>query len=183
MDKNLKLALISALVSACVVVAFAALVTFFGATGIPFVALLLGLAALVFLFVYDSYVRTRTRDLLILQIVFVVLELIVFCAMDFGWASTASAVKGIGNYQIVLSIVGLFWLAYVVFRIIYEACSLRYGFVEGVLGNGGGNSRDRAKQVKTQKTRKEFVNGSLEDKPNNQRKSEEIQIKETEGEE
>lgn len=180
MDKNLKLALISALVSSCVVVAFVGLTAFFGAVGVPFVALLLGLAGLVFLFVYDSYVRTRTRDLLIIQIVFTALELVLFCAIDFGWASGEAALKFFSTYQTILSILALLWLAYVVFRIIYEACSLRYVFVESLLGNGNRSSNRVAKQPKA---RKEFANGSLEDKPNNQRKTVEGQNKEAEGEE
>lgn len=167
MDKNLKLSLISILVSTSLVVAWRSFGAFFKGSGVSFVIMLVALSVLVYFFVADSYVRSRVRDLFIITIALTVLELVVFCGSEFGWIKDVKSIETFNNFQTFLSIFGLIYFAYIIFRFIYEGCSLRYGFIEGVLGNGG------VKHTKQAKARKEFVNGSLEDKPNNQRKSNE----------
>ena len=176
MDRNLKLCLISFMVSAGIMVGWSSLAAFFRGPGVNFVGLLAMLVIVCYLFAADSYVRTRIGDLFTVLVVFVVLELISFFLTEFGWLPN-DALFGARTYQTIISIVALLYFAYTAFRFIYEACNLRFGFIETILGNGGN------RKVKQAKTRKEFANGSLEDKPNNMRKTTEANTSETEGEE
>lgn len=163
MDKKLKLSFISLMVLSCVMVAWLTLLAFFKGSAIGMVAMLLVMAFLTYNMVTDSYVRSRIKDLFILAIILTALELIVFMVVEYGWFNTAKVVLVFMRIQTILSIVGIVFFAYVVFRMVYENKSLRLGTVEKMLGN----SVQSAKRVKQSK---EFTNGSLEEKPNKQRK-------------
>lgn len=174
MDRNLKFSLISVVTLACVMLAWRTISAFCnGGMGLGMVALLLVVGLLAYYVVTDAYIRSRVMDLFVLSILFTFMELIVFCASEFGWADY-NAIEQFSIYQTFLSIVGFVFLAYSIFRFMYEANNWRFSFIETILGN-----RKRTKKVKQSK---ELTNGSLEAKPNRQRE-ESQEVEKEEGEE
>ncbi len=129
----------------------------FSGVSVPFVALVLILAALTFAIVTNKELRHRILDLYIVACVFVVLEFIVYLVLEFSLGNSKTW-QGFITYQNVLCVLGLIYLIYIVFRAIYEAKGLNLTGLEIILGN--------KKPVKKVKQAKEFANGSLEAKPN-----------------
>lgn len=159
MQKNLKTAFILFIVMSAVIIAFSTVSTFFGGTGIGFAGLITLLAVIVVLGITDSLVGKRIKDLLILASVFTILEFIIYFFVDYvsNW-NINIAMFGIQN---VVSFLGIFFLAYIIFRFICEIKNVKLGFIECLLGNG----EKKPKQPKQKKAKKELENGSLEDKP------------------
>lgn len=137
----------------------------FNGVGVPFVGIILIVAVLTYKLVTNKEVRHRILDLFALACAFVVLELPVYFVQQFGLGN-AGTCHGFNVYQNVLSVLGLIYLIYVVFRAIYEAKGLNCSFIEIVLGN--------KKPVKKVKQAKEFTNGSLEAKPNQKKEATDV---------
>lgn len=164
MDKKLKLSFISLIVLSCVMVAWATLASFFKGGGIALVATMLMLAYLTYCFATDSYVRSRIKDLFFIAIILSALELIIFIiTLIAGFAGALKVIEVMSVIQLILSIVWFAFFVYIVFRLIYETNNQRFSVVEKMLGNN-------TQQTKRVKQSKEFTNGSLEEKPNKQRK-------------
>ena len=164
MNKNLKLSFILFAIASAVIVAWRTLHVFFGGVGLNFVALIVVLAVLIGLILNDKYIFNRTKELFISLCVLTTLELIVYFAFEFAIKSS-SHFAGFLVFQNIISILGILFLAYAMFRFITEHKEVKIGFVEFVLGNG--------KAHKQQKKAKELTNGTLEDKPNRHRETEE----------
>ena len=157
MSKNLKYAFILFSVFFGIVIAWNTLASFFNGVGVNFVALLVVLALIVMLFITDSFVAKRTRELLIACCTFAVLELFIYLIFEFGIGSIKTF-HVFSIFQNVFSFVGILMGAYLAFRIICEVKGVKFGLIEILLGN--------EKRVRKEKKAKELSNGSLEDKPN-----------------
>ncbi len=157
MSKNLKIAYILSMIFAGIILAWGTISNYFTGVGICFIALVAILICLLVLFLTDSHVKSRIKDLFIATCVFVVLEFFVYFLVEFNLI-TIDALTGMQRYQMVISILGLLYLAYVVFRFIMDLKEIKIGFIEIMLGN-----KERVKKIKTAK---ELSNGSLEEKPN-----------------
>lgn len=157
MTKNLKYSFILFAVFFGIVIAWNTLASFFNGVGINFVALLVVLSLIVMLFITDSFVAKRTRELLIACCVFAALEFLIYFIFEFGIGSLKTF-KVFTVFQNIFSFVGILMAGYLAFRFICEIKGVKFGFVEMLLGN--------EKRVPKQKKAKELSNGSLEDKPN-----------------
>ena len=157
MTKNLKLTYILVAVASAIIMAWRTLSNFFGGVGINFVAMLIIVAFLVLIMLTDKFVFNRTKDLLIAAFAFAALELIVYFGLEFV-VDSYSHVGGFLVYQNVLSILSIFYFAYIAFRFITEFKGIKLGFIEFMLGN--------ERPAKKPKKDKELVNGTLEEKPN-----------------
>ena len=157
MNKNLKLSFILFVVASVSIVAWRTLFSFFGGVGLNFVALIIIVAVLIGLILSDKYIYNRTKDLFYTLCGFTALELIVYFAFDFAIKST-NHFAGFLVFQNIISVFGLLFLAYTMFRFITEFKEIKIGFVEFILGN--------KKTNKQQKKAKELTNGTLEEKPN-----------------
>ena len=158
MTKNLKLSFLLTAIFSAIIIAWRTLQTFFSGVGINMVALLAIIAFLVTVCLADKFVFNRIKDLLIIAGIFTVLEIIVYFGLEFiidGYTHVA----GFLIYQNVISILAIFYFAYIAFRFITEFNGIKIGFIEFILGN-----RHIRKEPKKQI---ELVNGTLEEKPNN----------------
>ena len=169
MSKNLKLSFIFTFVLFAVCLAWTSLANFFSGVGVNFVIMLALCLALLVIVLVDKQTKSRIMDLFIVCVVFLVLESVVYFALEFGSSSysylTLEAGVGQSNiftamhiYQNVISVLAFLFLAYAVFRLIYEIKGYRFAFVEVLLGN--------QKVQKKERQAKELSNGSLEEKPN-----------------
>lgn len=157
MSKNLKYSFILFAVFFGIVIAWNTLASFFNGVGLNFVALLVVLSLIVMLFITDSFVAKRTRELLIACCVFAALEFLIYFIFEFGIGSFKTfAVFTV--FQNIFSFLGILMAGYLAFRLICEIKGVKFSFVEMLLGN--------EKRVPKQKKAKELSNGSLEDKPN-----------------
>ncbi len=157
MSKNLKLSFILLLVFNAICIAWITLLTFFSGAGISFVAIMTIVGILSYIIVIDKDTRSRILDVFVLACLFLILEFVVFCAFEFGWYTTSSLSKFL-TYQHVISILSIFYLAYVLFRFFSELSNKKFKFIEIILGN--------EKIKRKAKANKELTNGSLEEKPN-----------------
>ena len=112
MTKNLKLSYILIAVAAAIVIAWRTLYNFFSGGGIIFVALLTIVTVLVCIVLNDKYTFNRTKDLFIATCAFTCLEVLMFFALEF-ITNNVSHVQGFFIYQNVLSILGIFYFAYI----------------------------------------------------------------------
>lgn len=158
MNKNLKLSFILFIVASVIVIAWRTLHSFFGGVGLNFVALLIILAVLIGLIVSDKFVYNRIKEMFYFLCGLTALELLVYFAFEFAIKSSMHF-AGFLVFQNILSVLGIIFLCYTMFRFITEYKEVKIGFVEFILGNG--------KTTKTQKKAKEITNGTLEEKPNN----------------
>ena len=169
MSKNLKLSFIFTFVLFAVCLAWTSLANFFSGVGVNFVIMLALVLALLVIVLVDKQTKSRIMDLFIVCVTFLVLESVVYFTLEFGSSSysylTLEAGVGQNNiftamhiYQNVISILAFLFLAYTVFRLIYEMKGYRFAFVEVLLGN--------QKIQKKESQAKELSNGSLEEKPN-----------------
>lgn len=158
MTKNLKITYIFMFVFSAILIAWQTLSNFFGGVAINFVALLGLIFTIIFMQFSDKTLMKRIRDLFIIACVFCALELIVYFACEFGYGEV---LKGFIVYQNIISLLGIFFLAYVCFRFTAEYYNKKFTFIEILLGN------EKPKSRKKEKKAKELTNGSLLDKPNN----------------
>ena len=177
MNKNLKLSFILYIVAAVVIVAWRTLHKFFNGVGLNFVALVIIVALLIGLILCDKFVYNRVKDLFFTLCFLASLELIVYFAFEFAIEPVAI---GFLVYQNILSVLGVLFLSYTMFRFITELKEVKIGFIEFILGNG--------KTAKQQKKAKELTNGTLEEKPNSIKEEifteeQTIQVEQTETEE
>jgi len=157
MNKNLKLSFILFVIASVVIVAWRTLYNFFGGVGLNFVALLLIIAIIISFILSDKFVFHRTKELFITLCSLTTLELIVYFAFEFKAFNTIPHC-GFFIYQNIISILGILFLCYTMFRFITEFKEIKISFVEFILGN--------KKITKQQKKAKELTNGTLEEKPN-----------------
>lgn len=167
MSKSLKLFYVYAFVICGVVIAWKSLATSLLGVGFNFVVMLVLLALMLMLICTDREIKTRTLDLFVASGVFAVLEFVLFMALEICNVSlTYGAIKGFSVYQSVLSVLGILYFAYVVFRFICDAKGKRFAFIETMLGN--------RKREKKEKKPKELSNGSLMEKPSAHKELEEV---------
>ncbi len=160
MIRNLKLTYILLTVFTSITLAFKTLTGFFGGVGINFIALV-GLGFVVMLIALkDRQVAKNCWDIYVLNGILLFLELIMFIACEFG---DGLFTEGFWKFQNVISVLGLFVLAYTLFRFTMEFLNKKLRLIEIMLGN--------EKPVKKEKKTKEVSNGSLLEKPNHKEDS------------
>ena len=155
MNKNLKLSFILFILAAAIIVAWRTLQKFFSGVGLNFVAQLIIVALLIGLAINNKYIYNRIKDLFFTLCFLTLLELIVYFAFEF---AIKTVDIGFLVYQNILSVLGILFLCYTMFRFITESKEVKIGFIEFILGNG--------KPAKQPKKAKELTNGTLEEKPN-----------------
>ena len=171
MSKNLKTTYILLFVFTAIILAWNTLTSFFKGVAINYIAIV-GLAFTILLIMLkDNSVWKRIKDLYITSLVFCVLELIVYFALEFGWCSL-NAIEGFLVYQSVITIIGMVFCIYLSIRFAFELNGKKIGFVEAMLGN-------KTNTPKVKKA-KEISNGCLEEKPNCKQVETSIQSAETE---
>lgn len=156
MYKNLKWSYIVCFILSVVVIAWRTLANFFGGVGINFIALLVVVAVLLTIFIFDKETRSRMRDLFIICCAFAVLESVVYFPYEFGACFNPNVAVVFFNFQNVYSFLGILFLAYLAFRFILETQNIRLTFIEVLLGNrkfGKGKIKPRS-------------NNGLSEKPN-----------------
>ena len=168
MSKELKLSFILLAVFSAIVMAWKTLMSFFNGVGLNFVAILAIIVVLLLLILQNENVKNRIKDMFLVACVFAVLEFIVYIALEMG-VSSLNVYMGFLTYQNVITVLGIFFFAYISFRFITEFKGIRIGFIEFLLGNG------KRKTVKEKKS-KELENGSLEEKPNKTIETEETVV-------
>lgn len=171
MSKNLKWSYLLCFILSVVVIAWRTLSNFFGGVGINYITLLVIVAMLVSIVVFDKETFNRTKDLFIAACVFTGLETIIYFPFEFGGCVNYDVAKVFFIFQNVYACLGLLFLGWLAFRFITEVKNVKVGFVEAMLGNS-----NQAKGKKVKKA-KELSNGSLEEKPN-ARETEEVVIDE-----
>lgn len=168
MSKNLKISYILTFVLFALCLAWNTLLNFFNGVGVTFVAMFALVLAMMIIIIVDPATRKRFMDIFVLGAVLLVLEIVIFFALEFGGANIqyliAEAAYGTSNiytamhvYQNVIACFAFVFLGYTIFRLICEIKNVRIGFVEVILGN--------QKIQKKERTAKELENGSLADKP------------------
>lgn len=155
MLKNLKLSYILLFVFSAIVIAFKTLTSFFEGVAINMIALVALVLIILTLSFKDKELMKRIKDLFIIACSFCLLELIIFFACEFG---CGEKLLGFSIYQNIISILGMFFLAYIYFRFLMEIQNKKIKFIEILLGN--------EKRTPKQKKAKELSNGCLEEKPN-----------------
>ena len=161
MTKSLKIGYILSLTFSAILVAWNTLSAFFSGVGINFVALL-GISFALFIFSNnDKNTFKRIKDILFISYIFCFLEVVVYIACEFG---NGESLLGFKIYQGIISLLGLVFLLYILFRFWGELTNKRFGIVEMILGN-------KTRKPKAKKKTKELSNGCLEEKPNNQFKN------------
>ena len=135
MYKNLKWSYIVCFILSVVVIAWRTLANFFGGVGINFIALLVVVAVLLTIFIFDKETRSRMRDLFIICCAFAVLESVVYFPVEFGACANLDVAVVFFNFQNVYSFLGILFLAYLAFRFILESQNIRLTFIEVLLGN------------------------------------------------
>jgi len=177
MTKNLKFTFLFSFIISIITIAWHTLSNFFGGVGLNYVAILVLVASMLFIILFDNHAYARSKDLFFVSCAFAFLETIVYFPCEFGGCQDASVAGVFFNFQNVYAVLGLIFLVYIVFRFITESKNIRISFVEFILGNG---SNVKEKKVKIAK---EFSNGSLEEKPNTIANEENIIISEEKSEE
>ncbi len=167
MSKNLKISFLLSFILSVVVIAWHTLSNFFGGVGLNYIAILVVVAMLLSIILFDKHTYGRIKDIFFICCVFAFLETIVYFPCEFGGCQDSSVATVFFNFQNVYAFLGLLFLGYIAFRFITESKNVRIGFVEVILGN------EKPKKDKKEKKSKEFSNGSLEEKPNTEIKTEE----------
>lgn len=173
MSKNLKISFLLSFILSVVVIAWHTLANFFEGVGLNYVAILVVIAVLLFIILFDKHTYARVKDLFFICCVFAFLETIVYFPCEFGGCQNLSVATVFFNFQNVYAVLGLLFLGYIAFRFITESKNIRISFVEVILGN------EKLSKDKKEKKSKELSNGSLEEKPNaevKENKDEEIVI-------
>lgn len=156
MSKNLKISFILTFVLCAISLAWNTLLNFFSGVGVNFVAMFALVAVLMVIVLIDPQTRKRMMDLFVVCVAFLVLESIIYFALEFG-TPTYELVKGMHIYQNVIACFAFLFLAYAIFRLVCEIKGLRLALIEAMLGN--------QKMQKKERKAKELSNGSLDDKP------------------
>lgn len=156
MSKNLKLSFVLVFVACAISLAWNTLLNFFSGVGINFVAYFAITALLMIVVLTDKETKKRMMDLFVITIAFLVLESVIYFALEFG-IPTYDLYKGMHIYQNVIAALAFLFLAYAIFRLVCEINGTKVGFVEVMLGN--------KKVQKKERQPKELSNGSLADKP------------------
>ena len=177
MSKNLKVSFLLSFIISVITIAWHTLNKFFNGVGLNYVAILVCIAVMLFIILFDKHTYARIKDLFFVCCVFAFLETIVYFPCEFGGCQDASVATVFFNFQNVYAVLGLLFLAYIAFRFITESKNIRIGFVEAILGN------EKPNKEKKEKKSKELSNGSLEEKPNAESKDEEIVIEDETSEE
>lgn len=173
MSKNLKFCFLLSFILSVIVIAWHTLSNFFGGVGLNFVAVLVCVALMLFIVLFDSYAFSRTKDLFVVSCAFAFLEAIVYFPCEFGACKDSSVATVFFNFQNVYAVLGIIFLAYIAVRFITESKNIRLTFVEVLLGN------EKVSKSKKEKKSKELSNGSLEEKPiNTETKEQPIQTTE-----
>ncbi len=157
MSKNLKLSYILYFVFCAIIVAWNTLFNFFSGVAINFVGIAGIMFVLLLIMFSDKQILKRTRDLLIIAGVFVLLEFFVYFIFEFNMGDLSTYENTIG-YQSVLSMLAFIFFIYSAFRFVCEMKNIKFKFIEILLGNEKFESKP--------KKAKEVTNGSLEEKPN-----------------
>ena len=182
MSKNLKISYILTFVLFALCLAWNTLLNFFSGVGVTFAVMFALVLAMMVIIIVDPSTRKRFMDIFVLGALILVLEIVIFFALEFGGSNIqyliAESAYGQSNiytamhvYQNVIACFAFVFLGYTIFRLICEIKNVRIGFVEVILGN--------QKIQKKERTSKELSNGSLSDKPN---KAEEPDLDEEENE-
>lgn len=161
MSKNLKISFLLSFILSVVVIAWHTLSNFFGGVGLNYVAIIVVVALLLSIVLFDKHTYSRIKDLFFICCVFAFLETIVYFPCEFGGCQDASVATVFFNFQNVYAFLALLFLGYIAFRFIAESKNIRINFIEVILGN------EKISKSKKEKKSKEFSNGSLEEKPNN----------------
>ena len=157
MNKNIKISFVLFLISAAIIVAWRTLQGFFHGAGINFAAMIVVLSILLALILSDKLIFKRIKDLFFTLCFLTLMEMIVYFATDFTISLTC--IKGFIIFQNILSILGVLFLFYTMFRFVLELKEIKIGFVEFMLGNKN-TSKHKPRKAK------ELENGTLEEKPN-----------------
>ena len=161
MSKNLKISFLLSFILSVVVIAWHTLSNFFGGVGLNYVAIIVVVALLLSIVLFDKHTYSRIKDIFFICCVFAFLETIVYFPCEFGGCQNASVATVFFNFQNVYAFLALLFLGYIAFRFITESKNIRINFIEIILGN------EKLSKTKKEKKSKEFSNGSLEEKPNN----------------
>lgn len=160
MSKNLRLYYILTFAFVGVVVAWKSFSANLLGAGGNFFAVILLLALMLVLTCTNKEIKSRTFDLFIVSCVFAGLEMIVYMVLEiFNRDVSLATIDGINLYQSIVSLLGLIFFIYIVFRLITEVKGVKVAFVEAMLGHKKGERKI--------KKAKELTNGSLMEKPNN----------------
>ena len=162
MYKNLKYSFLLTFILTVVVIAWRTLTNFFHGVGFNYVALLVVVALLLSIFIFDKETRSRMKDLFIVSCVFAGLETIVYFPFEFGACANYNVAVVFNNFQNVYSFLAILFLAYLAFRFITETQNVRIRFVEILLGNEKRSSEKKVKKAKYND------HSGLEEKPNSQ---------------
>ena len=159
MSKNLKVSFLLSFILSVVVISWHTLTNFFGGVGLNYVAVIVVVALLLSIVLFDKHAFSRVADIFFICCVFAILETIVYFPYEFGACSNADVASVFFNFQNVYAFLGILFLAYIAFRFVIESKNVRIGFVEFLLGN------EKTIKTKKEKKSKELSNGSLEEKP------------------
>lgn len=155
MSKELKLSFILFFALSCVVIAWKTLSNFFGGVAINFIGIVGLLFGVVLLCIKNKEIVKRIRDLFVVSLLLIVLEMIVYFACEFGYGEL---LFGFFVYQNVISFIAILFLAYLMFRFILEIQNKQLKWIEFLLGN--------VKLTSKVRKAKELSNGCLQEKPN-----------------
>jgi len=174
MTKNLKICFLLSFILSVVVIAWHTLTNFFGGVGINYVAVLVAIAVMLSIILFDKHTFSRFGDIFFICCLFAIFETIVYFPYEFGGCFNPRVACVFFNMQNVFTFFGILFLAYLAFRFIIESKNIRVTFVEVLLRN------EKLPKNKKEKKSKEFSNGSLEEKPILNEEDEEVVITEEE---
>ena len=159
MTKNLKICFLLSFILSVVVIAWHTLTNFFGGVGINYVAILVVIAVMLSIILFDKHTFSRIGDIFFVCCIFAIFETIIYFPYEFGGCFNPKVASVFFNMQNVFTFFGILFLAYIAFRFITESKNIRMTFVEVLLRN------EKLPKNKKEKKSKEFSNGSLEEKP------------------
>ena len=159
MTKNLKICFLLSFILSVVIVAWHTLTNFFGGVGLNYVAILVTVAIMLSIILFDKHTFSRFGDIFFVCCIFAIFETIVYFPYEFGGCVNPKVATVFFNLQNVFTFFGILFLAYIAFRFVIESKNIRITFVEVLLRN------EKLPKAKKEKKSKEFSNGSLEEKP------------------
>ena len=172
MTKNLKTCFLLSFILSVVIVAWHTLTRFFGGAGLNYVAIITSIAVMLSIILFDKHTFSRFGDIFFICCIFAILETIIYFPYEFGGCFNPKVASVFFNMQNVFTFFGILFLAYIAFRFIIESKNIRITFVEVLLKN------EKISKNKKEKKRKEFSNGSLEEKPVSTEEDKEVVIDE-----
>ena len=173
MTKNLKICFLLSFILSVVVIAWHTLTNFFGGVGINYVAVLVAIAVMLSIILFDKHTFSRFGDIFFICCIFAIFETIVYFPYEFGGCFNPKVASVFFNMQNVFTFFGILFLAYLAFRFIIESKNIRITFVEVLLRN------EKLSKNKKEKKNKELSNGSLEEKPVVDEEDEEVVVTDT----